>query len=363
MSKPQAIIDLECYPNYFLILFQRLSDNQTIGFERTEEKSLDCGAIRAVINKYELISFNGNKYDIPMLRLALTGVTNDELKAANDDIIHNEVRLYLFERTYAQMSFGIDHIDLIEVAPGMTSLKTYGGRLHCNKIQDLPIEPDTVLTSEQMALIKEYCGNDTDTTRVLYEKLKPQIDLRRQLSRQYGLDLRSKSDAQIAEEVIKSELTKLKRCRLPKPDMSVTSFRYDVPSFIEFESPALNSSLTLVTGGTFNVFKQSVAMPKELEGHTITIGRSTYRMGIGGLHSTEQSVFYKSDKHTSLMDWDVTSYYPSIILNSGLYPEHLGEDFMAVYRSLVEQRIKAKARSSEIHKELNMLRQQLTNLT
>ena len=34
--------------------------------------------------------------------------------------------------------------------------------------------------------------------------------------------------------------------------------------------------------------------------------------------------------------------YPSIILNLGLYPKHLGTAFLEVYRSLVERRLAAK---------------------
>jgi hypothetical protein len=51
-----------------------------------------------------------------------------------------------------------------------------------------------------------YCHNDLQVTRILYDELKPQIALREQMSKQYGLDLRSNSDAQIAENVIKHEL-------------------------------------------------------------------------------------------------------------------------------------------------------------
>jgi hypothetical protein len=47
-------------------------------------------------------------------------------------------------------------------------------------------------------------------------------------------------------------------------------------------------------------------------------------MGIGGLHSSEQTVSHLSDEHTALIDRDVTSYYPAIILGNGYTPAHMG---------------------------------------
>ena len=54
--------------------------------------------------------------------------------------------------------------------------------------------------------MREYCHNDLHTTKILYDAIKPQIALREQMSEQYNIDLRPKSDAQIAECIIKHEL-------------------------------------------------------------------------------------------------------------------------------------------------------------
>lgn len=103
----------------------------------------------------------------------------------------------------------IDHIDLIEVAPGKASLKLYNGRLHGRRMQDLPYPPDAVLTPEQIDETYKYCGNDLDATLLLWESLSEQIKLREGMSREYGIDLRSKSDAQVAEAVIKREVKRI----------------------------------------------------------------------------------------------------------------------------------------------------------
>ena len=51
--------------------------------------------------------------------------------------------------------------------------------------------------------------NDLQKTQSLYEKNKTAIELRYLLTAEYGVDVRSKSDPQIAESVIRSEMTRL----------------------------------------------------------------------------------------------------------------------------------------------------------
>jgi hypothetical protein len=61
-------------------------------------------------------------------------------------------------------------------------------------------------------------------TRLLYKELKPQIRLREELGRKYGQDLRSRSDAQIAEVVFASELERLTGIVPRKPKKFNESF-------------------------------------------------------------------------------------------------------------------------------------------
>jgi hypothetical protein len=71
-------------------------------------------------------------------------------------------------------------------------------------------------------------------------------------------------------------------------------------------------------------------------------------LGIGGLHSSERSTSWLSDDDHQLIDRDVTSYYPSIILRCGLSPQALGAHFLPVYQSLVERRIAAKRAGDKV---------------
>jgi hypothetical protein len=47
---------------------------------------------------------------------------------------------------------------------------------------------------------------------------------------------------------------------------------------------------------------------------------------------------FKSDDEYTIEDWDVESYYPSLAIANGLYPEHLGEAFVKVYADMKNDR-------------------------
>ena len=179
------------------------------------------------------------------LKAAIAGFDNGKLKALSDDIIVNDLRAWDAERKYAlpQCLF-IDHIDLIEVAPGKAGLKIYGGRLHSKRMQDLPVEPDALITDEQRGFLSPYCVNDLDTTIDLFRKLQPQIELRERMSGEYEVDLRSKSDAQIAEALIRKQIEAIKGERIDRPSFpSSYSFKYDPPAYVRFDHHDLRRAL------------------------------------------------------------------------------------------------------------------------
>lgn len=338
------VFDIECYPNYFLIAFKCYETGKVVYFERTETQELNIEKLLWLLISFPIVGFSSETYDIPLTFYALTGASCNQLKAASDDIILNELRPSEVEKRYGFRIFEINHVDLIEVAPLQASLKAYGGRLHADRMQDLPFDPNLPLLPEEIEAVRLYCVNDLDNTLILAKELSPQLTLRYQLSLDYGQDLRSKSDAQIAEAVIASEVAKLNKHFPKRPTIEPgTSFKYEIPDYIQYTTPQLQQTLEVVRNANFVVSdKGSVTMPKEIGKLKIKIGSSVYKMGIGGLHSTEQCVSHKADENTLLIDRDVASYYPRIILNLKLFPKHLTENFLSVYDTIVVSRLKYK---------------------
>lgn len=349
-NRERLLFDIEIYPNYFLAAFASLTTGKVIYFEATHMTALDAHGLYNILTNFTTVGFNSNPFDMPIAALACAGKSVPELKHAADQMIVEQVRPSDLLRSHRVKKLQVDTIDLIEVAPLSASLKIYAGRLHAPKMQDLPFHPSTVLSPEQIAIVRFYCINDLTSTAFLHECLKDQISLRESMSAQYCIDLRSKSDAQIAEAVITHELEILNRCRVTRPSIEPgTCYSYDVPSFISYQTPMMNQMLRIVQRSRFVVADSgSIAMPPELSDLEIRIAGSVYRMGIGGLHSSEESTFHVAGNGIKLRDIDVESFYPRIILNLGLYPKHLGANFLTVYDAIVRRRLGAKAAGGKV---------------
>jgi hypothetical protein len=101
----------------------------------------------------------------------------------------------------------------------------------------------------------------------------------------------------------------------------------------------------------------SVEMPSALDSLRIRIGRGVYKMGIGGLHSNEKCAVQHARPAVAgsvgvrIVDRDVTSYYPSLIINAGICPPAYGNAFQAVYQDLLHRRVAAKRAGNKVISE------------
>lgn len=357
MTRPPRNIlfcDIEVYLNYFLVAFRRFGDAKTLTFELSDRSTIDLDRLRSILLQNRIVTFNGMSFDVPLIVYALTGATNAQLKLASDRIINGGVKYWDVEALLGITIPRFDLLDLIEPQPNAwASLKTLNGRLHGKRMQDLPIEPDAILTHAEMDLTTDYCINsDLPATERLFEALKGPLELREALSTEYRQNFLCKSDSQIGEAILRrrvEELTGQKIERVTTPPG--TSFNYKVPPYMRFQRPDLAAMLEKLRETEFYVRADGkIDLPPFLQAKTVAVGETTYAMGIGGLHSTESNRAVHSDEQYFLVDFDVASYYPAIILGSGLYPKAMGPQFLDVYRKIRDERVEAKRRAKEIEK-------------
>ncbi len=362
--RPLALFDTECFPNYWLLKLRPIAGAtytfRIIGDQAFTQERLDFIAL--LFRCYTVISFYGNGYDVPMMRGVLCGFNVPQLKALNDRLIVERVKPW-------DLGLGEwapdDHIDVMEVAPGAGSQKQYAGRIHCVKMQDLPYDPGQYLTLPQMFEVDIYCENDLDVLRELFLALRPQIRQRERLGARYGLDLRSKSDAQVAEAVLRKRCEQATGRRIYKPVIDWNlQFTYNVPSFVSFALPQLQRALELVRQSVFTIQPPAsmrttddefakgkcIGMPAQLEGLEIHIGRSVYKMGVGGLHSQEQKLVARTDAANVLRMPDVASYYPNLMVNAGAWPPALGQSFVGEFEEIKIERLGDKAKVKKLKK-------------
>lgn len=373
-GRPVAFFDTECYPEYWLLKL-RPRGGQVYSFRLHAGQSFDAptvARVRLLFEAYKVISFNGLGYDIPMIIAAMSGYTSEQLKWLNDRIITQQIKGQPKVRGAKPWELGLpewapaDHIDIMEVVPGAGSQKLFAGRIHYKTMRDLPYPVDTLLTDEQKANVDEYCENDLGQLEALFDAVIPMIQQREALGKRYGIDLRSKSDAQVAEAVLKLRCEQAVGRKIYKPKIDWGfRFRYDAPDYIAFGNPDLRRALEIATGSDFSIrppasfYSNSenaekgkcVAMPEALEGLTITIGQSTYKIGIGGLHSQEKSVAHYSDEAGELEDIDVEAFYPSMMMNAGAWPEALGPAFVQEFGHIKDERVACKLLAKKLKAE------------
>ena len=144
------VFDTEVYRDYFLAAFKDTTSGKVRFFEMYDGHPLDRdGLKRALQSRHTFVSFNGINFDLPVLFTAIQCGDCAKVKAVCDDIIARNKKHWQVIRERKITTFNINHIDLIEVAPGVaTSLKLYGGRMHAPKLQDLPIAPDASISPD-----------------------------------------------------------------------------------------------------------------------------------------------------------------------------------------------------------------------
>lgn len=331
----ECVVDVEVFRNFVLVGFKHLETQTYFSLVSTFNETMNVEYLRECLWRFKLISFNGRSYDIPIIEAILRYASVTEIKELSDAIIYRDERQINYNPPF-------NHIDLIEVTPLGGSLKLYGARLHSPRLQELPIDPQAELTPEEMLQVWEYNANDLDVTELVYNELRPHIKLREELGNIYGRDFRSLSDAQIAEQIITSEIEKVSGKKPKKPGYESAQglvFRYKPPSYVRFDGQVLNDVLNDLVNSDFHIDVNGYAVcPKSIDGRVFKIGSRYYTMGLGGLHSQETCQSLRATDQLLIIDRDVTGYYPNLILKN----KFIGEVELAALQNIVDKRTAAK---------------------
>lgn len=333
--------DLEVYKNFFSAVFVNIEDENDIYEFSLHKDRNDIDALVQFVKQSDLrlVGYNSIEYDDIILKGLLNAkgeVTNLKLFNLSKQIIFKETKdysSYLKELRYADCPFeSVDLMTLVSINTARPSLKHCAIHLKYNLIQDLPLDPEKVIKQSDIELLLKYNLNDVKATRLLYLELLPDIELRENLGKQYNVDLLSASDSKIAKVVLDSaygipEIKETKRGVLNVKDL--------IPSKLVFNSKELNSFLTKL--------KRKKIHEDSKINEKVTIGNVICTMAQGGIHSEDAAGVFESDNEYVIIDSDVASYYPAIILNEMVIPEHLDKQrFYNLYKEIIEKRLEAK---------------------
>lgn len=211
----------------------------------------------------------------------------------------------------------------------------------CDWTKPLPLEDfDSMI---------DYNINDIESTSELLNRCKDAVDLRIAIEDEYGVRVLSKDGVNIGMKILtqkyleKTGLTWWDIEGLRSP-MDYIPLKDVILPFIKYDSPILNRVL--------EDMKDQIVSPgrKGYENNFVFAGLR-YTVGVGGIHSKNDPEIIIPKEDEMLIDIDVASLYPSMLIEYGFYPKHLGPEFLEVYSQIKNERIEAKHNGDKVKNE------------
>lgn len=344
------IYDIELYPNFFCCNFIDLERNKK-SFILFEDKNEISELLQFLKNVKGLVGFNCIKFDSQVL--------NYIIKNPNSSIEKiYEIGQKTFEEGFFPSKPLILNLDLFLIhhydnKNKATSLKWVEFSMNIKNIQSLPIEPNALIQADEVDKLVEYCFNDCEATLDFYLLTKgitehplykgiDKIQFRRDIQSKYGISCLNYNDVKIGTEIgldkyieiSKKDKNEVKKLRTYRKTIKLSDC---IENNISFKSEVFQKFLTHLKSLT--VKPNQI---KEEEGFTLYYKNVEFEFGYGGLHTVDKPRIIKKSNNNQIIDADVTSYYPSAIINRNLYPKHLGVEFIEAYKAIFEQRVEAK---------------------
>lgn len=189
--------------------------------------------------------------------------------------------------------------------------------------------------------MEEYNDNDIFICCELVRMNQEEIRLRYMISKEYEINVLSASRSTIADKVIVKLYSKFTGLH-PKRFIDTKTIRRKIEvseilsDKIQFLSPQLNDLLqslrSLVLRGEKGEFER-----------TFTYAGTSYTLATGGLHSNEIPAIYVADDKQTIVDRDVTSYYPNLIRSLKVCQKHLNpKAWFRIADTIVDERTEHK---------------------
>lgn len=195
----------------------------------------------------------------------------------------------------------------------------------------------------------DYNINDIESTSELLNRCKKDIDLRIAIEDEYGVRVLSKDGVNIGMKILtqkyleKTGLTwwDIKDLRSP---MRVIPLKDVILPFIKYDSPILQRVLD-------DMKNQIVSPGRKGYENKFVFNNLRYSVGVGGIHSVNSPEIIIPRDDEMLIDIDVASLYPSMLIEYEFYPKHLGKEFLEVYKQIKDERIEAKHNGDKVKNE------------
>ena len=228
-------------------------------------------------------------------------------------------------------------------------LKEIQVTMQYHNVQEFVCDWTKPLPLEDFDSMIDYNINDIESTSELLNRCKKDVDLRIAIEDEYGVRVLSKDGVNIGMKILtqkyleKTGLTwwDIKDLRSP---MSVIPLKDVILPFIKYDSPILQRVLE-------DMKNQIVSPGRKGYENKFVFNNLRYSVGVGGIHSVNSPEIIIPRDDEMLIDIDVASLYPSMLIEYEFYPKHLGKEFLEVYKQIKDERIEAKHNGDKVKNE------------
>ena len=242
---------------------------------------------------------------------------------------------------YANFFYSMDILTMLFSSKLRVGLKAMQMTMRYHNVQEYEGDFTQWLPESEIDKMKEYNINDVESTAVLLEKKKKDIDVRLFIEQEYGIDALSMDSVKFGTEILAKEyckragITRWQLKQMSSPQDMIPLKDVILP-IIDYKNPILKAVL--------KDMKSQVVTSKERKGYEkkFVLSGVCYSVGVGGIHSINSPEIIKPGPDEYIGHSDVTSMYPSFIVQYKWGPQRLGLIFWEIYKDIYYQRIEAK---------------------
>ena len=350
------VYDIEIFPNCFSLTIKNTETKEFQFFELSNRKNNLVDLVPLFLDKrYLFCGYNNIHYDNPIVNFIIE-YKETLKKSTRLDIEYN---LFQLSQTiikgdlekwkkwkYANNFETLDLLTMLFSQKLRVGLKEMQVTMKYSNVQEYDGNFEAPIPEEDIPKMIQYNINDVNSTEELLYRCENDIKLRLNIEEEYGIKALNKDGVNLGMEILKTKYLEkthktwndIKDLRSPCNKIALNEI---ILPFIKFDNPILKDLL--------NEMKQQVVSPdrKGYNKHFL-MDNLEYSVGVGGIHSVNKPSIFIAKEDEVISDVDVASLYPSLIIEYGFYPPHLGKEFLEVYKGIKDERIEAKHNGNKL---------------
>ena len=290
-----------------------------------------------------LVGYNCKHYDSYILKAILSGGSPEDVHAVSDAIIVDGRQGWEIMMGFIVMP---DTVDLMLDLPTRPSLKMIEGNLRMS-IEESSVPFDTEYPSDsQWEDIEEYCWHDVEALEPLYKAREDYLNAKETLAEMKGMDVKkalNMTNAKLTAKFLDAVPVERndERDYIYPQNIDRTLIPHEVFEFFD-RLPNSDISLDVLFGkeGVEDEDGKVVKSHNPYRSLSIDIADCPHVLGWGGLHGARLNYAEKSDDKRTILNYDVRSYYPSLMIVNKYLSRNVPDP--TVFEEVYWRRIEAK---------------------